>query len=234
VPSVSFVIPVLNEGEGLAETLGRLRDGFPDAERIVIDGGSSDDTVSLSMRGAHCVLLSPAGRAVQMNLGAAAARSDYLCFLHADTQPCFTQESLVSQQDPEMGWGFCRIRLRSPRVSLRVISAFMNARSRITRVATGDQMLVVERSLFESINGYARIPLMEDVELCKRLRTQVAPRVLPLLVTSSARRWEQRGVLSTVLRMWLLRLAYWLGVSPERLWDHYYGAASDTAPSRSR
>ena len=100
----------------------------------------------------------------------------------------------------------------------------MNRRSRLTSVATGDQMLIVRRDVFQELEGFAPIPLMEDVEICKRLRRLQKPRALRLRVRSSGRRWERNGVLRTVLTMWALRLAYWLGISPQRLWRHYYGA----------
>ena len=99
----------------------------------------------------------------------------------------------------------------------------MNQRSRLTSVATGDQMLFLRRSLFEDSGGFDDIPLMEDVAYSKRLRRVARPLIIPQPVQSSSRRWEQRGVARTVLSMWGLRLAYAMGVSPRRLWEHYYG-----------
>ncbi|MEQ8803955.1 MAG: glycosyl transferase, partial [Haliea sp.] len=105
----------------------------------------------------------------------------------------------------------------------RVLEWAINRRSRCSGIGTGDQMLILRRDLFLACGGFASIPLMEDVELSKRLRRQVWPLVPELEVETSARRWEQRGVLRTVLQMWGLRLAYTLGVTPERLWRIYYG-----------
>jgi hypothetical protein len=99
----------------------------------------------------------------------------------------------------------------------------MNQRSRLSRVATGDQMLFLQASLFERTGGFDAIPLMEDIAYCKRLRRLARPLVINVPVTTSSRRWEERGVARTVVRMWLLRLAYFLGVPPARLWQHYYG-----------
>lgn len=231
--SYSFVVPVLNEGERLRPLLDRLTRDFPGAERIVVDGGSSDDSVARALHSGATVLLSQPGRATQMNLGAAGATGDYLCFLHADTEPRFNGEALGAALDEKARWGFCRVRLRSERFSLRVVGAFINWRSKFTGVATGDQLLIVERRLFEELGGFAAIPLMEDVDISKRLRGVCAPQILPHEVSTSARRWERDGVVLTVLRMWALRLAYWLGVSPQRLWQHYYGKSemlADASP----
>ena len=104
-----------------------------------------------------------------------------------------------------------------------MIAWFINHRSRLTGVATGDQGLLVRRKLFAALGGFAAIPLMEDVEICKRLRRVSRPFTPAAVISSSGRRWEEQGVVATVLRMWLLRLAYWSGVSPQRLWQHYYG-----------
>ena len=222
MPGLSFVIPTLNEGAGLTALLADLKEKFPGAERIVVDGGSTDDTVACALRDADTVLLGAAGRARQMNLGASAAAGTYVCFLHADTFPAFDEAALLRAMDGAR-WGFCRVRLRGSLRSLRVIAAFMNQRSRLSHIATGDQMLIVERAFFRAEGGFADIPLMEDVEICKRLRHRAPPRALSLAVSTSGRRWESRGVVSTVVLMWSLRLAYWMRVSPERLWRYYYG-----------
>lgn len=230
-PALSFVVPVWNESGRIAAQLRALRRAFPDAERIVVDGGSSDGTLPAALPHADAVLLGPRGRAAQMNLGAAAARGRYLCFLHADTLPEFDQAQLLAAL-AAAPWAFCRVRLTGRPRALRLIAALMNRRSRLTRVATGDQLLIVRGALFREIGGFADIPLMEDVEICKRLRRRAAPRALALRVASSGRRWERDGVLPTVLRMWALRLAYWAGVSPRRLWQHYYGGRAVRAVRR--
>ncbi len=225
-PRFSFIIPALNEASGLPELLASLRAGFAGAELIVVDGGSSDDTVPMAMRGADLVLVGERGRAAQMNLGAAAATGEWLLFLHADTRPEFAAEDLARHVEAPIDWAFCRVRLVGRRTALRLISRAINLRSRLSMVATGDQMLMVRRACFAEEGGFASIPLMEDVEICKRLRRSCKGRALELTVASSGRRWDEQGVVSTVLRMWLLRFAYWAGVSPERLWEHYYGKAA--------
>lgn len=221
---VSFVIPVLNEANRLPAFLAGLRGKFADAEIIVVDGGSTDGSVACAMPLADVVLVASPGRAVQMDLGAACARGDWLAFLHADTEPEFDQDDFQAALSKDICWGFCRVSLRGEAAGLTMVGAFMNLRSRLTRVATGDQMLALRRCLFEEVNGFAAIPLMEDVELCKRLRKRSPGGCLPLIVRTSGRRWDEQGLWRTIARMWMLRFAFWLGVSPTRLWRHYYGA----------
>lgn len=223
-PACSFIIPVRNEAGVIGPLLADLKTRFPGCERVVVDGGSSDAGQREALRLADVVLLSPPGRALQMNLGAAGARGDYLIFLHADTRPCFSLAQLHEALAPVPRWGFFRVRLSGVHRGLRLVEAGMNLRSRLTGVATGDQMLFVSRELFLRVKGYAPQPLMEDVELCKRLRRLHRPLMLDAVVCTSSRRWEQRGVLRTVLQMWWLRLLYVCGVSPARLWRLYYGA----------
>lgn len=223
----SFVIPVLNEAAALPSLLQQLRRQFPAAELLVVDGGSDDGSVAAAMRLCDRLLLSPPGRAAQMNLGARAARGDYLLFLHADTRPLFDEAALGQWLGGEPAWGFCRVRLSGATPALRLVGGAMNLRSRLTRVATGDQLLMVRSEVFHGRGGFADIPLMEDVELSKRLRRELSPAPFRGRVLTSSRRWEARGVLPTVLRMWGLRLAYVLGVSPQRLWRHYYGVRGE-------
>lgn len=221
--SLSFVIPVLNESERIAAQLDYLRGAYRQAELVVVDGGSRDSTVAEAMTRCDELLLSTPGRARQMNLGAAVATGDYLFFLHADTRPAVTESELSEILSDSPRWGFSRVRLSGARPALRLIEWGMNRRSTLTAVATGDQMLYLHRDLFRDTGGFADIPLMEDVEICKRLRRVAAPRILPRAVTTCSRRWERRGIARTVLDMWGLRLAYVLGVSPAHLHRHYYG-----------
>jgi rSAM/selenodomain-associated transferase 2 len=222
-PPVTFVIPTLNEQASIGALLGLLSAEFPDAEYVVVDGGSDDRTVATAMPLCHALITSEPGRAVQMNLGAQIASGDYLLFLHADSVPTVSARELQAALADSPLWGFCRVQLDGLERIFRVLEWAMNTRSRLTRVATGDQMLFVRRADFIQLGGFARIPLMEDVELSKRLRRQQAPRIVAAPVITSSRRWQVRGVWRTVLDMWALRLAYVLGVSPQRLWQHYYG-----------
>lgn len=220
---MSFVIPVLDEESGVADLLGDLRRRFPGSQLIVVDGGSRDRTVAAAMPHCDQLLVGAPGRARQMNLGGRAASAPYLVFLHADTRPAFSGEQLRQYFEGSPAWGFCRVRLSGERSAYRVIEWFMNRRSRLTGVATGDQMLFVSRVVFDQTGGFDDIPLMEDVAYCKRLRRFARPLVIEQPVTTSSRRWEEHGVLATVLRMWLLRLAFVAGVPPATLWRHYHG-----------
>ncbi|MCP5163941.1 MAG: TIGR04283 family arsenosugar biosynthesis glycosyltransferase [Pseudomonadales bacterium] len=226
VASIAFVIPVLNEQARIAPLLRELRSRFPASELIVVDGGSSDLSVVRAMPLCDQLLLGKPGRATQMNLGGNSASADYLCFLHADSLPSVTAERFQAYLERQPAWGFCRVSLSGRRPVFRVIAWGINLRSALTRVATGDQMLFVRRREFTCTGGFDAIPLMEDVAYSKRLRRLGRPLIVREPVRTSSRRWEERGVVRTILLMWGLRLAYFTGVSPDRLWRWYYGSPS--------
>lgn len=221
--SVAFVIPVLNEAGSIAAVLETLKHRYPCAAICVVDGGSSDDTARQVLRCDSQLLLGEPGRSSQMNLGGFACTADYLVFLHADTVPGCAWDELQDVLATRPEWGFCRIQLSGANASFRVIEWFMNQRSRLTRVATGDQMLFVRSDVFSTLDGFAALPLMEDVELCKRLRKRSAPVIVNTPAVTSSRRWERAGVVRTILTMWTIRLAYVCGVSPQTLARYYHG-----------
>ena len=222
-PPYSFVIPVLDEAPRLPGLLAALRQRFPAAELVVVDGGSRDGSVAAALPAADLVLLGERGRAAQMNLGGRAATGDWLLFLHADTLPEFTAGALRAELAGAAVWGFCRVRLSGRAPLLRVVERAMNLRSRWTRIATGDQLLFLRRTLFEHCGGFAPIALMDDIELSRRLRSVGVPAGARLRVCTSSRRWEQRGILRTVALMWWLRLRYACGAPPARLRARYDG-----------
>jgi rSAM/selenodomain-associated transferase 2 len=219
--TISVIVPALDEGEGIEGALRSARDPLV-CEIIVVDGGSTDDTVARAGPAADRVLHGPRGRALQMNAGARAARGDILLFLHADTHlPAGFAADVRDAVAAGAAGGRFDVTLRGRHRLLPVIAQLMNARSRLTRIATGDQAMFVRRDVFEELGGFAEIPLMEDVDLSVRLRRRGATASLRRRVRTSGRRWEEHGVLRTVLLMWGLRLAYASGVPPARLAGFY-------------
>jgi rSAM/selenodomain-associated transferase 2 len=217
---LSVIIPVLNEAAGIEAHLMPLQPIRANGhELIVVDGGSNDKTVQLSEPLVDQICLSKSGRSRQMNRGASMANGDILLFLHADTQLPVDAIKLIETAlcRSKSGWGRFDVTFTGNSLLLRIIATMMNWRSALTGVATGDQVLFMRRELFEQHGGYAKIPLMEDIEISKRLRKEAPPLRIATPVITSSRRWEQRGVLKTILLMWQLRLAYFLGVDPALL-----------------
>ncbi|MDH5545553.1 MAG: TIGR04283 family arsenosugar biosynthesis glycosyltransferase [Gammaproteobacteria bacterium] len=221
---VSIVIPTYNEAANIEATLRGLQQWRQQGhEIIVVDGGSDDGTVALASPHADMAFVGPKGRARQMNTGASKASGDIILFLHADTQLPNHAVNIVCNGLEQTGrnWGRFDVRLSGSHWLLRIVEMLMNIRSRFSGIATGDQAIFVRRSLFQQLKGYAEIPLMEDIELSRRLKRISRPYCISQALTTSSRRWERRGIARTILLMWRLRLAYFLGVSPERLARQY-------------
>ncbi len=220
---ISVIVPALNEAEGIVSTLQRLqalRAGGH--EVLLVDGGSGDATVELARPYVDGVLHSDRGRALQMNTGADAARGDILWFVHADTLvPEDADARILEAIDAGRDWGWFRVRIRGRSRWLPVIAWFMNRRSCLTRVATGDQGIFLRRSAWDVVGGFPEIPLMEDIAISRSLRRRFRGSCLPAKVCTSGRRWEERGVGRTVWLMWRLRLAYFLGEDPAVLARRY-------------
>ena len=229
-PVVSIVVPVLNEARAIEARLTALaplrRRG---AELIVVDGGSVDGTPARAGPLADRVLTAPRGRAAQMNAGAAAAQGDILLFLHADTQlPVGAFAAIVEAlASRARAWGRFDVRIDGRHPLLPVVAALMNLRSRMTGIATGDQAMFVRAATFCEVGGFPDIALMEDIALSGRLKRISAPLCLRLRVTTSGRRWDSKGFWRTVLLMWRLRLAYFLGAAPDALARRYGYAPRD-------
>jgi rSAM/selenodomain-associated transferase 2 len=220
---LSVVIPALNEAAYIADTLQQLQAlRARGHEVILVDGGSEDDTLQRAAALVDRCLTAPAGRARQMNAGAAAASGDILWFVHADTRvaPASAQAILATCGKADC-WGHCDVRLSGRQPLLRLVERLMNLRSRVTGIATGDQAMFVTRAWFDRVGGFPEQPLMEDIELSKRLRRIQRPLCLRHKVVTSSRRWEQQGIVRTIGLMWALRLAYFLGVPAERLAVRY-------------
>jgi len=214
---LSIIIPVLNEAAGIEATLRALAPlRARGAEVIVVDGGSSDGTAEVARPLASQALGAPRGRATQMNAGAAAATGDALLFLHADTRLPDDADRLVLDGLKCRAWGRFDVRFDEGGW-LRLVALMMNARSRATGIATGDQAMFMTRAAFEAAGGFPEIALMEDVALSARLKRLGRPLCLSARVISSGRRWRQQGLWRTILLMWQLRLRYFFGADPARL-----------------
>lgn len=221
---LSIVVPVLNEAGLIAETLIRLQPlRERGAELIVVDGGSADGTAERAAPLVSRLVRAPKGRAIQMNAGARAAAGDILLFLHADTRlPAEADRILAEAFGDGAVWGRFDVRLSGRHPLLRLVEILMNRRSRLTGIATGDQALFVRRDVFERAGGFPEIPLMEDIALSQRLKRIARPVCLRERVVASSRRWEENGVVRTILLMWWLRFRYFLGADPADLVRVYY------------
>lgn len=221
---LSIIIPVFNEAAGLPGLLEHLATlSGRDSEVIVVDGGSEDGSRQVALRAGVQAICSERGRARQMNAGAAAAHGDVLLFLHADTElPASALQAIEVAIRRSGGiqknvWGRFDVQIAGRPFMLRVIACLMNWRSRISGIATGDQAMFMTRHAYESAGGFPDQPLMEDVELSKRLLALSKPVCLTDRVVTSGRRWERRGVWKTIWLMWRLRWLYWHGVPAAEL-----------------
>ena len=207
---ISIIIPVRNEAENIALLLPVLQP-YRDRghELIVVDGGSDDETVQLAEPLADLLLLTVAGRSQQMNAGAAEAGGEVLWFLHADSVLPEMSDQLIANalSGGIHAWGRFDVRLSGRQRSLRMVESMMNLRSRITGIATGDQAIFINKELFEMVGGFPDQCLMEDIEISKRLKEYLPPVALRDKLVTSSRRWENNGVLKTILLMWGLRAA---------------------------
>ena len=220
---LSIIIPALNEADSIVVTLAALQALRQQGHEVIVcDGGSSDKTAILARPLADHVINTPRGRAKQMNAGAETANGDVLLFLHADTRlPSQAVEIIEEGLTQRIRWGRFDIRLSGTHSLLRMVEFFMIWRSRLTGIATGDQAIFIKQSLFNKVGGFPDIALMEDVALSKQLKRYCNPLCIRQCVLTSSRRWEENGIIKTILLMWRLRLAYFFGVSPQRLANSY-------------
>jgi rSAM/selenodomain-associated transferase 2 len=231
---LTIVIPVLNEAaiivaalEAVAPLRGR------GAEVIVVDGGSRDGTLALAEPLADRVIAAPRGRGAPLNAGAALGTGDALLFLHADTTLPNGADRLIAAALAQRAWGRFDLRIAGRHPFLGGIARMINWRSRLTGIATGDQAIFVRRETFLAVGGFPDLPLMEDVAISQRLKRRCRPACIATPVVTSGRRWEHYGVLRTVLLMWRLRLAFYLGAAPEWLASRYEPVPPSAAQSRA-
>ena len=237
---LSIVIPLLNEADNLPKLMGHLAHLNPAPYQVIlVDGGSTDNSVAIAKELIESlidsspsvingqvidwqVIESAAGRALQMNAGAELAMGDVLLCLHADTQLPNHAIADITSAVRQAAWGRFDVRLDSSAWMLKVVSQMINWRSRLSGIATGDQAIFIKKPLFEQLGGYPQQPLMEDIELCKRLKAIGKPACLRSKVITSARRWQQYGTWRTIGLMWHLRFDYWRGVSADNIKQRYY------------
>jgi rSAM/selenodomain-associated transferase 2 len=221
---LSIVIPTLDEAQGIVAALSALQP-FRErgAEVIVADGGSRDRTVDLARPLADRVVSAPRGRGAQMNAGAAVATGEVLLFLHADSTlpPEADRLLLDGLRERSWEWGRFDVQIAGRSPLLVVVAGLMNWRSMITGIATGDQAMFATREAFSEAGRFPDIPLMEDIALSKRLKRISRPLCLAARVVTSGRRWENNGVVRTILLMWRLRLAFFFGAEPATLARRY-------------
>ena len=220
----SVIIPVLDEAAMIRDclrALSPLREAGH--ELIVVDGGSQDDTVARAKELCDtCLSCTVSGRARQMHTGALHARGEMLLFLHADTRlPCGVVQCLATLPVHTALWGRFDVRLSGSHPLFRVIETLMNLRSRMSGIATGDQAIFIHRELYRRIGGFPLLDLMEDIAISRTCKAIHSPLCLRQTVLTSSRRWEQRGILRTVLTMWCLRALYACGVHPSYLSRKY-------------
>ena len=221
---VSIIIPCFNEAQNIEKTLLPLQKYRESgSEIIVVDGGSRDNTIEFAQPLADKLLISKPGRATQMNIGAEQSEAETLLFLHADTLLPESMDRLLSKALAEgYQWGRFNVRLSGSHFVFRIIETLMNWRSCLTGIATGDQAIFVKREIFEQIKGFPEIKLMEDIVLSKKLKRLSRPACIQQRVITSSRKWENNGIIKTVLLMWRLRLQYFFGVSADKLHAKYY------------
>jgi len=221
---ISIIIPARNEAENISRLLQSLQVFREHGhELILVDGHSEDDTCRIAIPLVDKLLQTNAGRATQMNAGADEASGDVLWFLHADSVvPEHADELIINAVTKGTStWGRFDIRLSGRHRLLRLVESSMNLRSRLTAIATGDQGVFVTRSLFYRAGGFPQQRLMEDIALSKHLKKFQAPICLHEKLVTSSRRWERHGIIRTILLMWRLRIAYFFGVSADKLALHY-------------
>ncbi|MCG6900131.1 MAG: TIGR04283 family arsenosugar biosynthesis glycosyltransferase [Gammaproteobacteria bacterium] len=221
---LSIIIPTLNEAGCIQTTLAQLQPlRLRGHEIILVDGGSTDATLALSLALVDRVVQTPAGRGWQMQAGAAVACGTVLWFLHADSSIPATADTLIldTLHRTQTGWGRFDISFTDNHPLLKCVAWFMNHRTRFSGIATGDQGIFVARTLYDRVGGFPSIPLMEDISFSRKLKRHGRPCRITQTLGTSPRRWHTHGILRTIVTMWGLRLAYFAGISPERLAKYY-------------
>ncbi len=234
-PLISIVVPLYNEGNNVVGLVKHIAELAGIHETILVDASNQEDSRAVLVKLSQKLLdaefvekkfvlvgSESAGRGIQMNLGASHATGDILVFLHCDTRlPPDAGSKILEVVSSGFSWGRFDVSLESNGLIYRIIEFMINLRSRLRRIATGDQAMFVESSLFDRMDGFPEIALMEDIAICKKLNALTRPGLVKSPVITSARRWRNRGPITTVLLMWKLRFLFWLGKDPRNLAKMY-------------
>jgi rSAM/selenodomain-associated transferase 2 len=222
---LSIIIPVLDESLFFTRQQLYLKALLEqEHEIIVVDGGSSDDSVSAAKELGCTCIHTKASRGYQLHAGAKASTHKYLVFLHADTlMPLTATNSIISAlENQSIDWGRFNVAFTNKKLIFKFIAWFMNKRSCMTGIVTGDQTLFINRRTYFDCGGFKNIPIMEDIEFSKRLKKHSPPICLKQTVITSSRKWEKQGITRTIILMWMLRAKYFFGVSADKLSKQYY------------
>lgn len=219
---VSIIIPVLNEAAIIQPTLEELRFNC-DAEIIVVDGGSEDNTAEIARTTGVKTIVVSGGKSAQMNAGAKIARGEILLFLHIDTHLPANFAELIVQTLDRAGViaGAFELAIEGKERSLRWVEMLVKLRSHLLSLPYGDQAIFVAKQTFVDIGGFAELPIMEDFELIQRLKRQGKIAIAPGAVVTSGRRWQKLGVWQTTIINQLIIAGYYLGISPTKLSKFY-------------
>ena len=223
---ISVIIPVYNESKRINEILESVKSASCGVkyEIIVADGDPSGSTIKLIVEHGIIKIKAPKGRALQMNSAAARASGDILLFLHADTilpDNAFSK-IIEALSDKRFIGGAFDLGIRNRKLIFRIIGVTASLKHRITRVPYGDQAIFMLKSYFNDLGGYPEIPLMEDVELMKRVKRNGGRIIiLPEATATSSRKWETDGVIYTIIRNWIIQALYMFGVPAERFVKYY-------------
>ena len=214
---ISVIIPILNEAKILEKTLSQLQPELKNHELIIVDGGSTDASISIAEKYGK-VVKSERGRAKQLNAGAAAATGDILIFLHADVwlEPGAFTAVETALSSGYVGGGFLQ-KIDDRNILYRIIEIAADIRGKYLKVFYGDSGIFVSRNDFQSIGGFPDVPIMEEVGFSKELRTLGKTKMVKPRIHISARRWEANGIVRTTTKNWLITFLYFLGFSLERL-----------------
>ena len=219
---ISIIIPTKNEASMIHETIRNLQGLRKNkiCEIILVDGKSDDETVKLASPYVDLILSSVPNRGLQQNIGAKVASADTIMFLHADTHIDEDHiEALENMND--FDWGFFKISFDKNRLKYKLLSFCINLRSSLFKYGTGDQVFFIKKNIFDSIDGFPKYELMEDIQLCSKLKQISKPLILKKYVRTSSRKWEKNGFLWTILKMRILRFLYFLKVNPSKLNSYY-------------